>query len=228
MRAQLGRVGRVRASRPARGRAASLDRLSSRPRSPPAPPSPGGRPQLLQPRGQRARAGADRVGKPGPAAGRAAPSPPSHAAGPPRWSARAGCRTPGRASGRSRGGGEEAGIDRVAAEDRAERERAAVARIRPLVERRRDQLRAAQRRHRATPGSRTACRASRRRGRARSSSSPAGRPRPGWSSPRARRAPARGRTRPRGALLGARGEPVDRRHLGARHRRRHRGDARRR
>ena len=84
-----------------------------------------------------------------------------------------------------------AGVDRVAAEDRAEGEGAAVALGWGL---RRGRWRSARRRagrSSARPGWRRGCRGSRRRGRGRSSSWRAARARARWSSPLARRSPAR-------------------------------------
>ena len=98
---------------------------------------------------------------------------------------------------------EERRVERVGAEERAERERGAVALLAVLVERGRDQLGAAQRRHRRDRVARRACRAARRRAPARSSRSPAAAPRAGSSSRRGRRsrapgARARGRCGPPG------------------------------
>ena len=88
--------------------------------------------------------------------------------------------------------GEQAGVDRVAAEDRAERQGAAVAASRAPGRARRRSARPRAARSSARPGWRTACRASRRRARGRSSRSPAASARAGRSSPRGRRSPGSG------------------------------------
>ncbi len=152
-------------------------------------------------------------------------SPPSTAAGSPRWSRRAGCRRPGPASGRSRGGGRRAPSRsrsrRGSSRGRARRGRARRAPGR--APRRSARRRAA--RPSARPGWRTACRASRRRGRGRSSSWRAARA-SGWLVIASGSAStSAGRTRPPARSSAPAGRRWIAGHLGARHRRRDRRHA---